>query len=222
MSNREERYSVYVHTCPNGKRYVGATKLPPVIRWGKNGCNYHKALRPAIDEFGWDNIKHEVLFVGLTKEEAEKKEVELIAQYKSNHPEYGYNLTVGGFSTKGENNPFYGKKHTEETKRVMREKWRYDSHFTEETIKKMSVATSGENNPRYGKALTEAEKVKDMISQKTRKCVAQYSLDGECIATYKSTREAARAINKSHKYISRACRGLQKNTYGCIWSYIGG
>jgi hypothetical protein len=36
----------------------------------------------AIKKYGWENIKHEVLFEGLTKQEADKKEIELITYYK--------------------------------------------------------------------------------------------------------------------------------------------
>ena len=47
---------------------------------------------------------------GLTKEEACQKEIELIAEYKSNNSDFGYNLTAGG---EGPN----GYHHTEDAKR---------------------------------------------------------------------------------------------------------
>lgn len=90
-------YSVYKHETPSGKIYIGITKQKPANRW-LNGKGY--ALQPyfynAILKYGWSNIKHEVLFTGLTMEEAEAKEVELIAQYKSNIRAYGYNVERGG------------------------------------------------------------------------------------------------------------------------------
>lgn len=94
MSNR---YFVYKHTCPNGKVYIGITCQTPSKRW-HNGKGYvqNKYFYSAISKYGWDNIKHEILFDSLTKEEACKKEIELIAQYRSNLHEYGYNLSVGG------------------------------------------------------------------------------------------------------------------------------
>jgi len=36
------------------------------------------------------------LFEHLTKIEANKKEIELISFYKSNDPNFGYNITAGG------------------------------------------------------------------------------------------------------------------------------
>ena len=47
-------------------------------------------------KYGWKNIKHEILFKNLNKEEAEQKEIELIAKYKSNQIEFGYNIANGG------------------------------------------------------------------------------------------------------------------------------
>lgn len=59
----------------------------------------------AIQKYGWENIKHEILFEGLTYEEANAKEMELIAKYKTNcrryGDAYGYNMTDGGDGTKG-------------------------------------------------------------------------------------------------------------------------
>lgn len=92
-------YSVYKHTAPNGKIYIGITSQQPTKRWG-NGFNYHnqKYFYSAIEKYGWSNIKHEVLFSALTKEDAELKEIELISLYKSNNREYGYNIDNGGKS----------------------------------------------------------------------------------------------------------------------------
>lgn len=70
-------------------------------RW-LNGYGYSKKTQfkmyNAIQKYGWENIKHEILFENLTKEEAEEKEIELIAQYKSNQIQFGYNTENGGNS----------------------------------------------------------------------------------------------------------------------------
>lgn len=90
-------YTVYKHTCPNGKVYIGITSSKPETRWG-NGKKYvpNNYFFRAIQKYGWNNIKHEILFSGLTKEEACQKEKELIEKSKSNNRKYGYNLSVGG------------------------------------------------------------------------------------------------------------------------------
>lgn len=92
-----ESYFVYKHTAPNGKVYIGITRQNPEKRWSKGlGYNRYGIFHNAIKKYGWENIKHEILFFGLTKEEAKKKEIELIAQYKSTEREYGYNMSPGG------------------------------------------------------------------------------------------------------------------------------
>jgi hypothetical protein len=89
-------YTVYMHTTPNGKKYIGITQQHLKERW-KNGKGYDtQYFGKAVRKYGWENIKHEVLFENLTKEQAEQKEVELIAFYKSNDIRYGYNIENGG------------------------------------------------------------------------------------------------------------------------------
>ena len=95
-------YTVYRHTFPNGKVYIGLTSRDPHIRWGRNGCGYKNKqpiIQNAIMKFGWDNIKHEILFTGLSKEEAEETEINLINQFKSDDDRFGYNGKGGGFSS---------------------------------------------------------------------------------------------------------------------------
>lgn len=93
-----KKYYVYVHVCPNEKRYVGCTvKSKPEYRWGKNGesYKYNKCFYFDILKYGWDNITHEVFEVD-SKEEMYRKEIELISFYHTNDPRYGYNHSIGG------------------------------------------------------------------------------------------------------------------------------
>lgn len=92
-----DSYSVYKHTFPNGKVYIGITKRGVKSRW-RNGLGYkkNKLMYKAINKYGWQNILHETLFENLTKAEAENKEIELISFLKSNDPRFGYNINNGG------------------------------------------------------------------------------------------------------------------------------
>lgn len=159
MNENEVVYSVYKHTSPSNKVYIGITSMsPPEKRW-KNGFGYwrNKHFYNAIQKYGWDNIKHEILFEGLSKEEAENKEMELIALYDAANKEKGYNNDNGGSSTgrltsetkkkisdaakerlqRPENHPLYGKHRSEETKRKLSE------HNKE-------LFSNPTNNPNYG------------------------------------------------------------------------
>ncbi len=90
-------YTVYIHVFPNDKVYIGITSLKAKYRWlNGNGYKSQKLVYRAIEKYGWENIKHIVLFTGLTKKEAEQKEIELISFYRSTDRNYGYNLDNGG------------------------------------------------------------------------------------------------------------------------------
>ena len=66
----ENNYSVYQHVTPDGMYYFGQTQNVE-RRWRNNGSLYKgTALQPYIEQYGWDNIQHIVLFRDQTKEDA--------------------------------------------------------------------------------------------------------------------------------------------------------
>jgi hypothetical protein len=77
--------------------YIGITKKKPSYRW-VNGLGYKSSPHfwSAIQKYGWENFKHEVLFTGLSCDEACAMEQKLIAQYKATDRLYGYNEKAGG------------------------------------------------------------------------------------------------------------------------------
>lgn len=91
-------FSVYIHTSPEGKVYVGITSQDPSMRWGFGGRGYidNKHFWSAIQKYGWDNFSHQVIAEGLSLTAACEKEQELISLYNSIDPKYGYNQTTGG------------------------------------------------------------------------------------------------------------------------------
>ena len=112
----------------------------------------------------------------------------------------------------GEKHPFYGKHHTEETRRKLSNSHK-GKHHTEESKKKMSDAHSGENNPFYGKHHTEEFK------KKFSKIVLQFTLDGEFIREWPSTREIERQLGFDNSAVGRCCQGKRKSAYGFKWCY---
>lgn len=88
---------VYKHTCPNGKVYIGQTSQKPERRWSHgNGYKENSYFYRAIQKYGWDNIKHEIIAENLTQEEADSLEIELIERYKATDRNSGYNHHYGG------------------------------------------------------------------------------------------------------------------------------
>lgn len=111
---RLNNFCVYKHIFPNNKVYIGITSVNPIKRW----CNRYKEqpfMHNAILKYGWDNIRHEILFTDLNKNDAEKKEIELIKQFNSNNKNFGYNIANGGMHT---------GKHSIQTKKLIGEKGR--------------------------------------------------------------------------------------------------
>lgn len=79
----ERNFCVYKHTFPDGKVYIGITGQDPTIRWS-NGFGYQgQRVFKYIVKYGWDNIKHEILYSDLTVLEAERIERKLITENKA-------------------------------------------------------------------------------------------------------------------------------------------
>jgi len=123
-------YKVYMHkNIVNNKVYIGITSIDPKRRWeGGSGYKYNPYFYNAIKKYGWDNFEHIILDDNLSKDEAEKLEIELISHYKSSVRKFGYNIALGGF-TNG--------KHSDETKSKMSE---YANNRTPEHLNKISDA----------------------------------------------------------------------------------
>lgn len=91
-------YTLYLHTFPNGKVYVGCTQQSLAVRYGYKGegYNHQERMWNAIQDFGWDNIKHEVLETTEDRDRASELEQYYINKYNSTDPEHGYNTRSGG------------------------------------------------------------------------------------------------------------------------------
>lgn len=90
-------YTVYKHTSPSGKVYIGITRQKTQTRWKRGrGYAYNPHFINAINKYGWSEFKHEIIAKGITKAEAESLEVKLIAEYNATDPAHGYNVALGG------------------------------------------------------------------------------------------------------------------------------
>ena len=126
-SATDKEFCVYCHTNKiNNKRYVGITCRDPMRRWGVNGTGYRQNIHfyNAIQKYGWENFKHEILYQGLTLEEATFIEVRLIAEYKSNIPDFGYNSTTGGETNQEYSDETRAKMSVAAKNRIVTEEWR--------------------------------------------------------------------------------------------------
>ena len=168
----ERKYSVYTITCLiNKKIYIGYTKHSIQHRFkqhiNKSKYNVINKFLNAIRYYGSENFRVELLISVNNKEDALKNEVRFINEYNS--IKNGYNTSKGGtdgstgqkkgyilseghkknislnhHDIKGERNPFYGKKHTEESKKKLSEALK-GRVFTEEWREKLSEANKGKH-----------------------------------------------------------------------------
>jgi len=188
----------------------------------------------AIKKYGWENFKHEVLFKGLTAEEAAEKEKELIRQYESNNPSKGYNMTEGGEGCAG-------RIMTQETRDLLKESlkkykkiYQYDkkgnfikewrdceeilSAFKVESDSNLYSHLAGKQKSFKGFIfkLEETDDVQYCIKT-TAKSIRCYSLDGKYIKTYSSYREAFKETGAQPSMILRSVRGECVSAGGFVW-----
>jgi len=91
-------WTIYKHIFPNGKLYIGQTKVSLNKRFkygeGYKGC---PLIYRAIKKYGWDSITTEIIQNNISSsEEANMLEEYYINYYDSRNPTKGYNLAPGG------------------------------------------------------------------------------------------------------------------------------
>lgn len=178
-------YTIYQTTnLINGKIYIGQHKTKN-LQDGYLGSG--KLISESIKKYGKEQFKKEILFCFDNFEDMNSKEIEIVDKEFINE-DFNYNLATGGNDKKelsgktlkkmsqnnsGKNNPFYGRKHSDESKEKSRKKqigklsYNYGRIVKKETRNKigerhkgkklskehklaLSKAMIGENNPNSG------------------------------------------------------------------------
>lgn len=198
----------------NGKVYVGITIQPLATRI-RGHLKIERLRHPfpyALRKYGRENFTIEPIAWCYTKEHLNFLEKFYIEFFNCKAPN-GYNLTDGGNGSggyswtetqreqrrrdyTGEDNPFYGKKHTEDAKQGMSEKQKtrfsnkenhpnYGKKFPYVSDRNKRVRYCGERNgwygkgylhagelnPRYGVKLSDEEKKK--VSERTKEAMSR-------------------------------------------------
>lgn len=183
-----KKHFIYLTTnLINNKKYIGK-------HYGELDDSYLGSgvlLQRAINKYGEKNFKRIILYISKDAKENNEKEKQFITIYNAVKSDEFYNIASGGDGgdlfnclsleqkeivrkkykerSTGENNPMYGKHHSEETKQKIRENT--DKSFTQtlEYKQKMSKAVSGEKNGMYGHNHTEISKKKMSDAKKGKK-----------------------------------------------------
>lgn len=194
--------------------YVGQTVRPFEERFAEHRRKKKSLLSRAFNKYGIDNFEYEIIDKAKTVDELNSKEDYWIKKLNTKFPS-GYNLCYGGGNTRGYNhteiarkrmsmawkergapkgkkNPFYGKKHTEETKEHLRELW---------------ASGKREITPEW------REKIEaNRYTVKVRNITT-----GE---VFDSIKEAADKHNVEATHITRVCKGKRKSCGGYKWEYV--
>lgn len=142
--NKENYGYVYMTTnLINGMRYIGQHSAK---EFDKYYYGSEKLIKEALATYGYESFKCEVIEWCNTFEDLNEREIYWIDYYNADTSDDFYNIAYGGsnskFALRGENHPFYNKKHKQES------------------IEKMKISKQGENNPMYGRNQSDETKQK--------------------------------------------------------------
>lgn len=219
-----DNYFVYIHTNTiNNKKYIGITKQQPENRWGKDGCNYKESPHffSAIQKYGWYNFKHEIIASGLTKEQAAQLEIDLIARYKTQNGEYGYNILAGGTA------PSLPQEVRDKISQSMKgNKNGLGKPCPEEKKKKISQAQKGRPfSESHKQALRKPKSVTHPCSEEKRQNIIAAKQDKKAIICielnqeYEYIHECARQLNLQATNICKVLKGKGKTCGGFHFKY---
>ena len=228
-------YIYLITDTTNGMKYAG--KHHYHIE-GQLDPNYHGSgtIIKNIYKKRPETLKEEYIKTCYSEEEMCSDEQYYIKLFKTLWPN-GYNLTEGGDgcvaceetrkkiseANKGKPAPNKGVPMSEEQKKKISESLKelfsiekhpmFGKHHSDETRRKISDAKKGEKHPMFGKHHS------DETKKKLSKKVLQFTLNGEFVREWPSTREIERQLGFDHSTICKCCNGKQKSAYGFKWCY---
>lgn len=206
----EKKYVVYIHTnMINNKVYIGITCQKPEYRWHKDGSGYkdNQHFWKAIQKYGWENFRHDIVFKGLTKEQACETEIKLIKEKRANNAEFGYNIGRGGEGIDPEITATLWKRkgYRKFASERMREAWKDVS----KRKRRSNAAKERWSDPDF------KSKVRESIKQSCRSSV-------KCVETGETFSNICDAENKYNLNHSNICRAIRTG-YKCggyHWAYL--
>lgn len=185
LHSEEKQYCVYAHYYEDQLFYIGSGSIYRNSR-GLRGRSFNLKNR-SMEWFFFcngeiDKVTVEILFVTNDVKLSLDKEEEITRYYMKLETPL-VNVKIGNKMSKeqkknasGENNPWYGMKHTKESRKKISEAQRgeknnnwgkkgkdapfYGKKHSEETKIKMSETREGENHPMYGKTHSKESKKK--------------------------------------------------------------
>lgn len=246
----------------NSHLYIGQTRktiarrLQEHKQYARRGGQ--NALSYAIRKYGEDKFIV-ALIENCEYENLNKREIFWISELNTAFGP-GYNMTSGGSmgyvlteeaknkatrSKKGKDNPFFGKRHTDETKLAISKAKLGQKHsratcqkikswqqkngnsfkgkkHSEESRKKMSLAQQGKKHDAEQIGRQRSSIMKTIKKKHGYDFIHQYSRSGEFVAQFDDAYDASISVlghRKGAYSIKRCCNKVRKSAYGSIWRY---
>lgn len=212
-------YIYKITNLVNSKIYIGQTARTVELRWNEhlrrrfepNNKQYNLYLYKSIRKYGKDNFIIESI-ESCDNNVLDDRETFWIDYYNSAHPDFGYNLTLGG-----------GGNRTIDYEEIYR---RYDTgELLAEISDKMGIGRSHltqilKGYVNYSKEQT-WERSKQHCSMQKGTPVCQYDLMGNFIATFPSSKAAERNVFKTnHTNIIKSCKNKNCLSGGFQWRFL--
>ncbi len=202
----------------NGEIYIGATtydldkrKADHIQRASRGDTN---TFQEAISTYGAEAFNWEQIDTATNSNELAEKEKSSILLYKSK--EEGYNQdSGGGFQKKVYQYSLDGS--------LIKTYTNLQDAANAVGANKRSISSVCLNINRTCKGYYWSYNYSEPFLPETdrrKKDVIQYSIEGKLIAKYKSVAEASGQTGISKTCISRVCRGEREQTGGYVWKYI--
>lgn len=232
-------YCLYMHiNKTNSKVYIGIT-CNIKKRWQTSAYKGSTVFYNALKKYGWDGFDHVVVQTGLSCDDAKSLEITMIAKYKSNQREFGYNVQPGG--ELGNLGCKLTKEQRQKISLALKGKYKgrhfspsseyKEGHgFTSDAIQKMKQAKLGKapwnkglkgyksGNENCMKRPEVVAKFKGTNNHRAR-AVLQYSLDGLFIRKWDYLSEVQKTHGWNVANICACCKGRIKSAYGYRWEY---
>lgn len=148
-------YQIYRYTAPDGRVYIGCTARTLAERAGQHGEGYRDATKfwNAIQEFGWENFKVDVLETTEYADEATKLEDEYILKYHALDIHYGFNSIKSGGAKTLETR----RKQSETVKQILNDP---NSYFRSESryLKQSEAIKESHSRPEVREKLSQSAK----------------------------------------------------------------
>lgn len=198
-----------------------------------NNNHFNEHLQRSFNKYGTEYFEFFVLHITNDSDDIDELEKKYISTYKCKHA--CYNTLSGGEGMSGENNPFYGHKHTEEAKRIMSKKKIGKRKGVENNF--YGRDASGEKNPFYGKQHSQESKQKmsrnhlglisgdknPMFGKSGSLCpTSKPVINLDTGEVFESAILASRSIGLNKCSVGCCVAGYKKTAGGYHWAYYEG